>query len=109
MKNDRRGKNNPMYGKKGANQYTTGKTQRKGYSEYADMRGLRLRVFEDRGRKCSRCGWDEVNPFSKIIPVEMHHKNGNKANSDSDNLEVLCPNCHSMTEHYKNHRTKIAR
>lgn len=52
--------------------------------------------------KCERCGWGEVNPFTNKIPVEIHHKDGNYSHNTEDNLEVLCPNCHSLTENYKN-------
>ena len=44
--------------------------------------------------KCERCGlsiW-----LGGIIPLELHHKNGNHWDNDLDNLEILCPNCHSL-------------
>ena len=44
---------------------------------------------------CERCGYD-AEP--KILGV--HHKDRNRKNNDMDNLEVLCPNCHSV-EHLK--------
>jgi len=45
--------------------------------------------------KCERCDFDE---FPQILGV--HHKDRNRNNNDMSNLEVLCPNCHSM-EHMK--------
>ena len=30
------------------------------------------------------------------IPLELHHKDGNRYNNDLENLEILCPNCHSL-------------
>jgi 5-methylcytosine-specific restriction endonuclease McrA len=45
--------------------------------------------------KCKICGYD-VQP--KILGV--HHKDRNPKNNDMSNLEVLCPNCHSL-EHMK--------
>lgn len=42
-------------------------------------------------QKCERCGFDS-NP--RILGV--HHKDRNRSNNDLGNLEVLCPNCHSM-------------
>ena len=44
---------------------------------------------------CERCGYD-AEP--KILGV--HHKDRNRKNNDLSNLEVLCPNCHSL-EHSK--------
>lgn len=40
---------------------------------------------------CNRCGYDE---HKSILGV--HHKDRNPRNNDLSNLEVLCPNCHSL-------------
>lgn len=45
--------------------------------------------------QCERCGFDQ---FPQILGV--HHKDRNRDNNDMSNLEVLCPNCHSI-EHMK--------
>lgn len=45
--------------------------------------------------QCTRCGYSEV---PQILGV--HHKDRNKHNNALRNLEVLCPNCHSL-EHLK--------
>jgi 5-methylcytosine-specific restriction endonuclease McrA len=41
--------------------------------------------------KCVRCGYAE---HPEILGV--HHKDRNRKNNDLGNLEVLCPNCHSL-------------
>ena len=51
--------------------------------------------------KCSKCDWGETNPFSKSIPLEIEHIDGNYTNNIPENLIVLCPNCHSLTKTYK--------
>ena len=51
--------------------------------------------------KCAKCGWGERNPYTKIIPLEIEHIDGNYLNNHEDNLIVLCPNCHSLTATYK--------
>ncbi len=51
--------------------------------------------------KCSRCGWSKVNPYTKVIPLEIEHLDGNYLNNNEDNLALLCPNCHSLTPTYK--------
>jgi predicted HNH restriction endonuclease len=33
-------------------------------------------------------------------PLEIHHKDGSKKNNSEDNLDLLCPNCHSLTFNY---------
>lgn len=45
--------------------------------------------------RCERCGYDSE---PKILGV--HHKDRNRNNNEIDNLEVLCPTCHSL-EHMK--------
>lgn len=35
------------------------------------------------------------------IPLELNHKDGNSENHKENNLEFLCPNCHSLTPTYK--------
>lgn len=51
--------------------------------------------------KCQKCGWDETNIYTKKIPLEVEHKDGNYENNKENNLELLCPNCHSLTPTYK--------
>lgn len=50
---------------------------------------------------CSTSGWKEINPATGKVPVEVHHKDGNYKNNEEKNLELLCPNCHSLTTTYK--------
>ncbi len=61
---------------------------------------IRNYILDKRGHKCSRCGWDEVNPTSGRIPVQVHHIDGNATNTKEKNLEVLCPNCHALTPNW---------
>lgn len=50
---------------------------------------------------CVRCGASLEHGFHR------HHKDGNRANNEVDNLELLCPECHratlgdAITEHRK--------
>ena len=74
--------------------------QGKPLSELVSKRSIRKKLYLERGRKCEKCGWAEVNPHGKI-PVEINHKNGNHKDWRDENLEILCPNCHSLTDHFK--------
>lgn len=50
---------------------------------------------------CSQCGWNKINPTTGNSPLEIHHIDGNYLNNTIENLQVLCPNCHSLTSNYK--------
>lgn len=60
------------------------------------LRLLKEGIFE---YKCACCGNSEW--LGQPIPLELHHKDGNKDNNSLDNLELRCPNCHYFTENYK--------
>ena len=62
---------------------------------------VRRYLKEKSNNKCSKCGWGEKNPYTNLIPLEIDHKDGNYLNNKEDNLELLCPNCHSLTSTWK--------
>ena len=68
----------------------------------AGERAYRKFLIDRDGAKCSKCGWNEVNPTTGKVPIEMNHKDGNSENTRLDNLELLCPNCHSLTPTFRN-------
>ena len=35
------------------------------------------------------------------IPLEIHHLNGNNIDNRIENLKLLCPNCHALTNNYR--------
>lgn len=48
--------------------------------------------------KCERCGITHWQ--GQPITLQLHHKDGNHYNNALENLEILCPNCHSQTDGY---------
>ena len=52
-----------------------------------------------RGHRCESCGLTEW--LDKPIPLEVHHIDGKELNSELDNLILLCPNCHALTDNYR--------
>ena len=52
------------------------------------------------GNKCEECGWARIHAKTKVVPLNVHHVDGNKFNNHISNLKVLCPNCHSLTENF---------
>lgn len=63
---------------------------------------IRKYMLEKNNYSCEECGCNWVNPKSNKTILEVHHIDGNAFNNKEENLKVLCPNCHAMTENYKN-------
>lgn len=57
-------------------------------------------LIEKYGEKCMKCNWCEIHPLTGKVPIQMEHKDGNSYNNSLENLELLCPNCHSLTLTY---------
>lgn len=66
--------------------------------KYVSSHKLKIKLIRDglKENKCELCGvsiWRGVQ-----LPLELHHKDGNHYNNNLDNLQILCPNCHSIQE-----------
>lgn len=61
---------------------------------------IRRYLFEKYNNKCEKCGWGEINEYTNKIPLQIHHADGDCTNNKEENLQLLCPNCHSLTENY---------
>lgn len=62
---------------------------------------IRRFLLEKYDYRCSQCGWNERNIYTDNIPLEVEHIDGNYSNNKEYNLDLLCPNCHSLTKTYK--------
>lgn len=65
---------------------------------------LRKRIIYEQDEKCNMCGISEW--MGKSISLELEHKDGNHHNNTRDNLEALCPNCHSQTPTFRGRNIK---
>jgi len=63
---------------------------------------IRKYLFRKFQNKCCKCGWSQINPTSGKIPLTVNHIDGNPCNHKEQNLELLCPNCHSLTPNFGN-------
>lgn len=70
----------------------------KKYDTPQKSRNFRPALIEIRGRKCECCGLEIW--LNQPIHLEVHHIDGDKSNNQLDNLQLLCPNCHSYTDNY---------
>ncbi len=68
----------------------------------ADSR--KKKVFLEQGEKCNKC--EIVDWQGKKLTFELEHIDGNKLNNKRENLEVLCPNCHSQTLTWRGRNNK---
>lgn len=59
---------------------------------------LKRKLIEDGIKKCE-CEICQSYMWQGVpLPLELHHKDGNHYNNELDNLQILCPNCHSIQE-----------
>lgn len=61
---------------------------------------LRLRLLRDNIKelRCERCSNSEW--LDEPIPIELHHVNGDRFDNRIENLQMLCPNCHALTDNH---------
>lgn len=45
--------------------------------------------------KCQRKTWN-----GQLIPLEIHHVDGDARNNTPENIKLFCPNCHAQTPNY---------
>jgi hypothetical protein len=60
--------------------------------------GRRTRVLSDQGGRCV-CGLNEWR--GRMLVLEIHHIDGDDTNNSRENVEALCPNCHSQTPNFR--------
>jgi hypothetical protein len=67
---------------------------------YTVSKHIRRYLFEKYMNKCKECGWSKINQTTGNIPLQINHIDGNHLNNKEDNLELLCPSCHSLTPNF---------
>lgn len=62
---------------------------------------LKQKLFEDalKDQRCEQCGISEWHGVA--APLELHHKDFDHFNNSLSNLQILCPNCHTLEHSQK--------
>ena len=62
---------------------------------------VRKKILEEgiKPHRCESCGLETW--LDQPIPLELHHKDGDHHHNELSNYELLCPNCHALTESYR--------
>lgn len=68
---------------------------------------LKLRLIKEgvKEEKCEVCGNTEW--MGEPIPLDLHHINGNHFDDRLENLIIVCPNCHRLTDTHGNKNASI--
>jgi len=61
---------------------------------------IRNYLFDKTNYKCEECGFEGYNKKTGKTILQIHHIDGDSSNNKEENLKVLCPNCHAMTENF---------
>lgn len=69
--------------------------------KYGLSKSVRKYMLLKANNRCELCGWNKINSYTGKTPLEIHHIDGDYTNNTEENLQVLCPNCHSLTGTYK--------
>lgn len=75
-------------------------------STYTNTSNLKSRLIRVgiKEYKCENCKlevWQDCP-----IPLELHHINGKNLDNRIENITLLCPNCHAMTDNYRGKNIK---
>ena len=67
---------------------------------YNTANQLKKRLYKEGLKRniCEECGLYDWNGANLVM--HLHHKNGHRYDNRLDNLQTLCPNCHSQTDSY---------
>lgn len=57
-------------------------------------------LIEKNNNCCEECGWGKENKYTGNVPLQIHHIDGDCSNNSEKNLQLLCPNCHALTENF---------
>lgn len=67
---------------------------------------IKKKIFKEglKENKCEICGLTEW--LNNPIKLQIHHIDGDHMNNEIENIQLLCPNCHSQTENFAGRKNK---
>jgi hypothetical protein len=67
---------------------------------YRSRHNVKLRLIGQglKENRCERCGITDWR--GQPLAMALHHVNGDGRDNRLENLQLLCPNCHSQTENF---------
>lgn len=70
-------------------------------STFVNSNSLKKRLLKENIKEhmCERCKLAQW--CNNDIPLELHHINGDKHDNRIENILLLCPNCHALTNNYR--------
>ena len=76
---------------------------------YRGRRNLKVRILGEglKEPRCEACGIDEWH--GRPLSLALHHVNGDRLDNRLENLQLLCPNCHSQTENFSGRNRPFSR
>lgn len=74
-----------------------------------DSSKLRKRLLQNSIKKhsCENCHRDKW--LDNPIPLQLHHINGKRDDNRIENIQLLCPNCHVLTENYGSKNMSVSK
>ena len=90
--------------------YFTGQLWSKGksvkdWADYKKNKGRKNFLIAERGHQCEDC--KNTHWKDQLIMLELHHINGDRIDNKSENLQLLCCNCHATTDNWRNKKREI--
>ncbi len=79
--------------------------QLKNWQSYNRIASIKKHLIKLRWNQCERCTLE--NWLGEPINLEIHHIDGDRTNNELENLQLLCPNCHSVTPNFRNRKSSV--
>ena len=79
--------------------------QLKDWKDYTRVAKLKPHLIKLRSHICEICKnsmW-----LNNLIPLEVHHIDGDRTNNELTNLQLLCCNCHATTDFWRNKKKVV--